>query len=123
MREHELDQILSEEKDVAPTATFTKSVMEAVKLEASTPPPIAFPWVRALPGLATGVFASMWIVIEGVRLYEPQHRTAFIPAPWIERLTTLIARAESSGISWILLALVVTAVCVDLTWRVSERRA
>jgi hypothetical protein len=72
VREHELDQILSEERDVVPSTKFTKSVMDAVRLEAAAPPPLAFPWIRALPGFAAGIFASMWIFIEGFRLYEPQ---------------------------------------------------
>jgi hypothetical protein len=120
VREHELDQILSEERDVVPSTKFTKSVMDAVRLEAAAPPPLAFPWIRALPGFAAGIFASMWIFIEGFRLYEPQKTTTFVPASWIERLTPLIAKAEASGVGWILLALAVTAVCVELTWRASE---
>src|SRR5262245_5400695 len=103
MREHELDQILSGDKDVVPSNRFTKSVMDAVKSDAAAPRPIAFPWVRALPGLAAGLFASMWIIIEGFRLYEPS-RTTFLPTAWIERLTPFIARAEHSGFAWILLA-------------------
>jgi hypothetical protein len=121
MREHELDQVLSEERNVTPSAKFTKSVMNAVQLEAVALPPITFPWVRALPGLAAGLFASMWIIIEGFRLYDPQ-RTTFVPGPWIERIMPLVARAEHSGVAWVLLALAVTAVCVELTWRASERR-
>jgi hypothetical protein len=123
MREHELDDILLRERNVVPSTKFTKSVMDAVRFEAATLPPIPFPWLRALPGLAAGIFASMWIVIEGFQLYEPPQRaTALLPASWIERLTRVIAGTESSGAGWILLALAVTAVCVELTWRVSERR-
>jgi len=121
MREHELDQILSAERNVEPSSNFAKSVMDAVKLDASAPQPIAFPWVRALPGLAAGLFAWMWIIIEGFHLYVPE-RTTVLPSSWIERTTPLIARVEHSGAAWILLALLITAVCVEVTWRVSERR-
>jgi hypothetical protein len=123
MREHELDQILSKEENVVPSAKFTKSVMYAVRLEAAAPPPVTFPWLRALPGIAAGVFALMWIVIEGARLYEPRGEAAVILGSILERLTPFLAKAEAAGLRWILLALLVTMACVELTWRVSERRA
>ena len=47
----DLDQILSEEDDILPSSGFASSVMDAVRCEASAPPPIPFPWTRALPGL------------------------------------------------------------------------
>src|SRR4030095_1461340 len=121
MREHELDQVLSGEKNVMPSAKFTKSVMDAVWTEAATPPPIAFPWTRALPGIAAGVFASMWIIIEGFRLYATQTGSTSILGTWIERLTPWIARADVAGLRWVLVALLLTTACLALTWRLAER--
>jgi hypothetical protein len=123
MREHELDHILLREQEVVPSAKFTKSVMDAVRSEAATPPPIPFPWLRALPGLAGAVFAMAWVVIEGFRLHERPQPTATLANSWIEQLTPLIVRAESSGIAWVVLACLVTAACVELTRRAIDRRA
>jgi hypothetical protein len=122
MREHELDQIFSGERHVMPSVKFTKSVMDAVRTEAAAPPPIAFPWLRALPGLAAGLFTSMWILIEGFHFYAPQPEVTFVLGSGMERLGAWIARADAVGLRWVLVALVLTASCVELTWRMSGRR-
>ncbi len=52
--EDELDRMLSTQDEIVPSSGFVMSVMDAVRNEAAasepTPfPPIAFPWLRALP--------------------------------------------------------------------------
>lgn len=54
----EFDRIMSEE-EILPSSGFAASVMEAVRREAAAPPPIPFPWKRALPG---AVFAAATLV-------------------------------------------------------------
>lgn len=54
----EFDRIMSEE-EILPSSGFAASVMEAVRREASAPPPIPFPWKRALPG---AVFAAATLI-------------------------------------------------------------
>jgi len=53
-----IDAILAGEEDLVPSSGFLSSVMEQVQEEANVPPPIPFPWRRAVPGiaLAAGVF-------------------------------------------------------------------
>ena len=51
MTNEDLDRILSGEGEIVPSAGFTALVMEKVRLEETAPPPIPFPWKRALPGL------------------------------------------------------------------------
>ena len=46
----ELDQILSSDPIVQPTADFAARVMKQVREEATAPPPLEFPWRRFLPG-------------------------------------------------------------------------
>ena len=49
----ELDRVFSPQDEIVPSSGFATSVMEAVRREAAAEttefPPIAFPWVRALP--------------------------------------------------------------------------
>ncbi|HWW92056.1 MAG TPA: hypothetical protein VN375_01730 [Vicinamibacteria bacterium] len=54
-----LDNILADEADLVPSSGFLASVMESVIEEAAAPPPIPFPWKRAIPGmiLAGGVLS------------------------------------------------------------------
>lgn len=54
----EFDRIMSEE-EILPSSGFAASVMEAVRREAAAPPPIPFPWKRALPG---AMFAAATLV-------------------------------------------------------------
>ena len=39
------------------------SVMDAVRREALTPPPLPFPWGRALPGFVASVFGCLAILV------------------------------------------------------------
>lgn len=57
--EDELDRVFSRADEIVPSSGFAMSVMDAVRREAEasepTPlPPIAFPWLRALP-----IFAAL----------------------------------------------------------------
>lgn len=61
--EDELDHMLSRKDEIMPSSGFVSSVMDAVRREAAAPdpapfPPLAFPWVRALP-----VFLALAAVI------------------------------------------------------------
>jgi len=49
----DLDRALLADHDaILPSSGFADSVMAAITREAAVPAPIAFPWKRALPGLA-----------------------------------------------------------------------
>lgn len=62
----EIDQILSRDDEILPSSGFAVSVMEAVRREAAAPPPIPFPWMRALPGMVVGGFALVLALVAGV---------------------------------------------------------
>ena len=69
--EDEFDRIMSEE-EILPSSGFTASVMEAVRREATAPPPIPFPWKRALPGVVfAGATLVTILVICTMKLLEP----------------------------------------------------
>lgn len=67
----ELDQIdrllVAKNKDdeITPSSGFTHTVMDAVRQAADAPPPIPFPWIRALPWFA-GAAIAMGAVVAGV---------------------------------------------------------
>src|SRR5258708_3042009 len=62
----EINSILSREDEILPSSGFTVCVMDAVRCEAGAPPPIPFPWKRALPGLVFAGLALVLILVEGV---------------------------------------------------------
>jgi len=64
--EDEIDRILSRGDEILPSSGFASSVMDAVRREAAAPPPIPFPWKRALPGMVVGGFALIVGLVAGV---------------------------------------------------------
>jgi hypothetical protein len=59
MKPEELDRILSKADEIVPSSGFAANVMDAVQRESSAPPPIRFPWQRAVPGF--GVASALAI--------------------------------------------------------------
>ena len=100
MHHDELDDIFSRDQDLMPSSGFVASVMDEVRQTAAAPPPIPFPWKRAVPGFAAGVFAfgSMFVLSAA--------STSAYDFGAILRITV------SSGSAWIGLTLLLTAVSV-----------
>ena len=116
MRDDEIDRILSGEEDLLPSSGFHASVMDAVHREASTLPPIPFPWKRAWPGFAVGALALVAALI--VLLVESGGTTAPEPSPvGAAAFESLLRSAANTGSHWVALALLVTLASVALTRR------
>ena len=119
MKQDELDRILSEETEMVPSSGFVSGVMDAVRREASVPPSIPFPWVRALPGLAAFVLAVAAMITV---LVKNAGRAAPAPPSEAGLLATLAPAVEAAntyGIGWILLALLVTLASVMVSMRLT----
>lgn len=113
----EIDGILSHRDEIQPSSGFAASVMEAVRREAAAPPPIAFPWKRALPGLVVAVLVLASVVVAGIAAIVLASRGALslhlatTPAPSIWQ------GVEGSAIAWIGLSLLTALVSVKLSMR------
>ena len=69
MKQDELDRALanlSNEDAILPSSGFAASVMDAVRREALAPPPLPFPWKRALPCFAACVFGVVALVVMSI---------------------------------------------------------
>ena len=119
MSHDEIDRILSREEGILPSSGFAVSVMGALRREAAAPPPIPFPWKRALPGLAAAGLMLVLVVVvlvvavthlggQGVR---PQ-----LSAKWTLALM-IVNGTILSAAGWMLLALALTFVSVALSLR------
>jgi hypothetical protein len=118
--ETRIDHILATEDALVPSSGFLASVMERVQQEAAAPPPIPFPWKRAIPGilLTAGVFG--WGTFELIRTSGPA------PGPFVLNWLALapphlspavVASVQSAG--WVALALGASLV----SWLFSRRLA
>ena len=98
---------MKREEDIVPSSGFTASVMDAITREATAPPPIPFPWKRALPGLG-------WVLVMGVAFLA----TAPVPGANPPPAPDLSAVLNASG--WITAALMMSLLSVVLTRRIGR---
>lgn len=75
--------------------------MERVQEEATAPPPIPFPWVRAVPGMILAAGVLGWGAFELVRYGLPAFGTIALTPPHLS--AALVGPVESAG--WVALAL------------------
>jgi hypothetical protein len=115
MLDAKIEAILASEEELIPSSGFLASVMESVREEAAAPPPIPFPWKRALPGIlaTTGVFA--WGAVELLRQGLPALGSSALPQ--LHLSAALAVPVEQAG--WVALALGATL----LSWLFSRRLA
>jgi hypothetical protein len=125
----EIDRILSRKDEILPSSGFTVSVMDAVRREAAAPPPIPFPWKRALPGLVAGGFALALVLAAGVVTILRMGRASAAPQLPMSLSLSLpsaltpifgLLRNLGSAAGWTLLALLVTFVSVKLSMRLAS---
>jgi hypothetical protein len=103
----DLDRILSDEQDVAPSSAFVENVMAVLRREASTPAPISFPWRRVAPGLAICAASLISLIV----IFTIQFREGMVLAgPLPRAFANVVADANSIGLEWIALALVASYV-------------
>ncbi len=114
MTDGDLDRYLSGEPEIVPSSGFTVNVMEAVRRQAATPPPLPFPWKRALPGLAAAVAVMIFFAVMCLR--TPRDVVSSIP----RQLPALLDAARAAGLGWAALALALSMVAAQIAKRLSS---
>jgi len=115
----ELDHTLSATDEIVPSSGFVDAVMDAVRHEAAAPPPIPFPWKRALPGLVVAAVALIALVIAAVESFSPAAAPVkpALPHFWV----TIVGAARLLDAEWIALALLLSFVSIRLTMYFAQR--
>jgi hypothetical protein len=115
-----IDRILASEEELVPSSGFLAAVMESVEEAAATPPPIPFPWKRAIPGMALACAVFGWGAFELVRLAGPAFKGMSLAAPNLPHLSAaLVGPVEQVG--WVALALGVSLASCLLSRRLAGR--
>jgi hypothetical protein len=122
VRQDDLDRILSEEEEIIPSSGFTASVMDSVRREAAAPPPIPFPWKRALPGLAAAAFALISLFFAAVDAFVRGNANQGIRLAVPPALASLVEAVKATGAGWIALSLILTLVSMTIAMRVAQRK-
>jgi hypothetical protein len=126
-----MNRILSREDEILPSSGFAASVMDAVRREAAAPPPIPFPWKRALPGLVVAALALAWALVVGVVALVQLARSS-ATQQFSLSLSSVLPSVFGSGLGlqrtmeyaaiWTVLALLVTWASVKLSFRLAVGR-
>jgi hypothetical protein len=115
MLDAKIEAILASEEELIPSSGFLASVMERVQEGAVAPPPIPFPWKRAIPGILATIGVFAWGAVKLFRQGLPTLSSPTLPLPQLP--ATLVVPVEQAG--WVALALGVTL----LSWLLSRRLA
>ena len=121
MKDEDIDRILSRSDEILPSSGFAVSVMDAVRSEASAPPPIPFPWKRALPGVVAGVAALLLFLGASLSAVLRLMRESITPQlsmmPSPSGMSQVFHGGFESAVIWTLLALLVAFVSVKVSAR------
>lgn len=105
-----VDAILASEEPIVPSSGFAAAVMQRVREEAAAPPPIPFPWKRAIPGFVFASIVLSFVTVKFVRAYRatefslsvpPVRLGVHVPLDAAQAMWLLIAAALALG-SWLL---------------------
>jgi hypothetical protein len=119
----DLDRILSSDGEIVPSAGFANSVMDTVRREASVPPAIPFPWKRVLPALIFAVVAFVSAVILGFDQLVAAITVPPLPAVFQIRLEAAMRSSLIAESGWIVLAVLLALVSVNLSMRFVSRES
>jgi hypothetical protein len=130
MNNDELDHILSEHEAIQPSSGFAAAVMEAVRDEATAPPPIPFPWKRALPVLVFAALTLAGVVIAVVVAIVQSGQVSAAPqatsSSWSILWSMFPAQARGTlgiELSWTAGALLTAFLSVKFAMRLATGRA
>jgi len=129
----EMNRILSRKEEILPSSGFAASVMDAVRREAAAPPPIPFPWKRALPVLVAGGFVLVMVfvtlvvaIVQVIKSSATAQFSTSLPAMLapIFGLQGLqgLQRNLVGAAGWSVLALLVAFISVKLSMRLAASR-
>jgi hypothetical protein len=112
-----INRILATDEELIPSSGFLAAVMERVREEAAAPPPIPFPWKRAVPGILLLAGVLGWAAIEFVQCALAAARELPMTQP---HLPTTIGPALAPA-GCIAFALVVSLLCWLFSTRLVRR--
>jgi len=125
MKHDSIDRILSCEDEILPSSGFAVSVMDAVRREAAAPPPIPFPWKRAMPCLVAGGLALALVLVVVVVAIAQLARASTPPQfsrSLLSALPPSFHQNTAYAADWTVLALLATFVSVKLSTRLVFNR-
>jgi hypothetical protein len=112
-----IDRILCSDEPLVPSSGFLSSVMSRVHEEAAAPPPIPFPWKRALPGILLLIALFVWGAYQLIRYLPLALRQISFAAPHLSAGTA----TDLTQAGWVALACAVSLLSWLLSIRLAQR--
>jgi hypothetical protein len=102
--------------DIVPSSGFAEAVMATIEREAAAPPPIRFPWMRALPGILAAIISLLVFIRTAIPTIETMGQQGAAPAEQqaIDLGSILVSSSEPAGIA---LSLFLTAALIVMAMR------
>jgi hypothetical protein len=124
----EIDRILADEEEIFPSSGFAASVMEAVRREALTPPPIPFPLLRALPGIVVTAIVLAVVIAELIIQTVEAFSAPQVPVAWPTWFAPvlhapILGSQVLAAAAWVALALLLSLGTARLSMRLASGRA
>ena len=121
MNDADIDRMLSRQDDILPSSGFVASVMDAVRSEATAPPPIPFPWKRALPALVLAAAALVATLVIGIAEVAQlgNESPAVVPSTAISLLELARWAGLNSVAGWTGLSLLLAFISARLSMRLA----
>ncbi|HEX3942164.1 MAG TPA: hypothetical protein VHX11_11830 [Acidobacteriaceae bacterium] len=104
--------------EIVPSSGFTSRVMASVGEDAGTPPPLAFPWRRALPAFGC---ALILVLCAGLRLLW-ELRYAAPPEANAPAIHLALLAKTAAPLGWLAAALAIAWASVKLCLRLAGER-
>lgn len=116
-----LDKVLGSEETLLPSSGFVASVMQRVHEEAVAPPPIPFPWKRAIPGMVVAAVVFLWVAVQGTRQVFDAAKSGFTSAalPHLQMPAWLPLNPQQAG--WLAVSLALALASWIATQRLAGR--
>ena len=121
-RDPELDPLLSGEEAIVPSSGFTESVMRVVRAEAFQPPPIPFPWKRAIPGLVSVILVVSYGSASFAIRPESGATATQLRYSLPSALNAMVAELMRTDIQMMFMVLLLTLAVARLSTRIHSER-
>jgi hypothetical protein len=121
VNQEDLDRMFSRQENIVPSSGFVGSVMNAIACQASTPPPIPFPWKYALPGFAAWLIALVSFIYLAFAHFDASSTRSAL-ARTAPMLAAIIEGLKAVDGAWIAVALLVSAASVFFSMRMVGAR-
>ena len=110
----DLDRALAADHDsILPSSGFAASVMNAVSAEAAAPAPLAFPWKRALPGLAVGTVAVVVVIVSAFLGFLRRFNAPVDASPVnVQALLAPLGHYANGAALWLTVSLAISGACL-----------